>query len=306
MRSAAIDLGSNSVLLLVREADGTVVHDEARVIGFGRGLGDGGTLDPGRVVLALEALGELAATASSLGVAPEAVRLGATSAARRAQDIDVFSRALEAQCGLRLEVISGEWEARLSWLGATSLLESGVDLLGLIDLGGGSTEVITGTADEIDTRVSLEVGSVRLTEGYLGTGIVDPQDVRPMEEHVSGVVSEGVEGTPGLALAVAGTATTLAAMDLGLWVWDPDRVHGHVLDRKTLLHLRNQLLAADAGQRRDLVKVSPERADHLAAGATVLDAVLGAWGLDVCTVSIRGLRHGILMVPQWPPDGPKK
>jgi exopolyphosphatase/guanosine-5'-triphosphate,3'-diphosphate pyrophosphatase len=292
------------VLLLVQEADGTLVHDEARVIGFGRGLGDEGILDPGRVVLALEVLGEFAATAESLGVPPEAVRLGATSAARRAQDIDVFSRALEGQCGLRLAVISGEWEARLSWLGATSLLESGGDSLGLIDLGGGSTEVITGSADGIETRVSLEVGSVRLTEGYLGCGVVDPQDVRPMEEHVSGVVSEGVEGTPGLALAVAGTATTLAAMDLGLWVWDPDRVHGHVLDRKTLFHLRNQLLAADPGQRRDLVKVSPERADHLAAGATVLDTVLDAWRLEACTVSIRGLRHGILMTPEWPPDAP--
>jgi exopolyphosphatase/guanosine-5'-triphosphate,3'-diphosphate pyrophosphatase len=122
-----------------------------------------------------------------------------------------------------------------------------------------------------------------------------------MEEYVSGVVSEGVEGTPGLALAVAGTATTLAAMDLGLWVWDPDRVHGHVLDRKTLFHLRNQLLAADPEQRRDLVKVSPERADHLAAGATVIDAVLEAWGLESCTVLIRGLRHGILLVDEWPP-----
>ena len=306
MRTAAIDLGSNSVLLLVQEADGTVVHDEARVIGFGRGLGDGGTLEPGRVVMALEALGEYAATAESLGVPPEAVRLGATSAARRAQDIDVFARALEAQCGLLLTVISGEWEARLSWLGATSSMEPGGDLLGLIALGGGSTEVITGMASGISTRVSLEVGSVRLTEGYLGTGIVDPQDVRPMEEHVARVVGDDVEGEPGLALAVAGTATTLAAMDLGLWVWDPDRVHGHVLHRKNLLHLRNQLLAADSGQRRDLVKVSPERADYLAAGATVIDAVLDAWGLEACTVSIRGLRHGILMVPEWPPGAPRK
>jgi len=308
VRSAAIDLGSNSVLLLVQEADGSVVHDEARVIGFGRGLGDGGTLDPGRVVLALEALGEYAATAESLGVAAEAVRVGATSAARRAQDIDVFSRALEAQCGLRLAVISGEWEARLSWVGATSDEGSvaGTDSLGLIDLGGGSTGVITGSGGGIDTRVSLEVGSVRLTEGYLGTGIVDPQDVQPMEAHVERVVSEGVEGIAGQALAVAGTATTLAAMDLGLWVWDPDRVHGHVLHRKTLFHLRNQLLAADPGQRRDLVKVSPERADHLAAGATVIDAVLDAWGLEACTVSIRGLRHGILMAPEWPLDGPQE
>ncbi len=303
MRRAAIDLGSNSVLLLVQEADGTVVHDEARVIGFGRGLGDGGTLDPGRVVVALEALGEYAATAEALGVPPEAVRLGATSAARRAQDIDVFSRALSDQCGLRLVVISGAQEAQLSWLGATQ--GEPADSLGLIDLGGGSTEVITGTANGMEKRVSLEVGSVRLTEAFLGCDIVDPARVGPMEAHVAREVEAGVNGAPEVALAVAGTATTLAAMDLGLWAWDPDRVHGHVLQRQTLLHLRNQLLAADPGQRRDLVKVSPERADYLAAGATVIDAVLGAWGLEACTVSVRGLRHGILLAPEWPPGAPK-
>jgi exopolyphosphatase / guanosine-5'-triphosphate,3'-diphosphate pyrophosphatase len=295
VRRAAIDLGSNSVLLTVVDESGQVLHDEARVVGLGKDLGDGGVFLEARMGAAAAALADYAARAETLGVPAAEVAAVATSAARRASNASAFFDRVRAQTGLCMQTISGEEEARLSWLGATSGLSTPDEPLLVIDIGGGSTEVIVGRGPTMDARRSLEAGSVRLTEGFLGTGKVAAKDVARARDHVAALVSTlAWPVRPTRAIAVAGTATTLAAIDAGLMAWNGDVVHGHVLSRGTLATQAATLQAASPAKRRVLAQVSPPRADFLLAGTVLLDAVLAAARLDACTVSIRGLRFGLL------------
>ncbi|MEE2752129.1 MAG: hypothetical protein VX519_11925 [Myxococcota bacterium] len=298
MNRAAIDLGSNSVLLTVTDSNNRILHDEARVVGLGQGLGDGGEFDPERVAHTLSALSDYAQTASEYGIPAEDVRLGGTSATRRARDIQSFAQRIAVETGLVLQVISGAEEARLSWHGAIS--DRTGTQLAVIDLGGGSTEVITGTLEAITSRVSLELGSARLTERFLGQEPVAKASADALREFIQQTVSSQVKDIATEAIAVAGTATTLAAIDLQLPHWDSERVHGHSLQVTTLGSIAEQLLSLDAPGRRSLAHVSPERADFLAAGALVIQAILQHWDLQATTVSIRGLRFGILGAQHWP------
>lgn len=295
VRRAAIDLGSNSVLLTVVEADGSVVHDEARVVGLGQGLGERGLLRPERMEAAVEALADFARVARELGVAPGAVRGVTTSAARRALNAATFLARVRAVTGITLEVISGDEEARLSWLGARQGLALEEGPVGLVDVGGGSTELVVGAEGRVSWRVSVEAGSVRLTEAFLGTGVVNHTDYARLRGHVDGLFGPvRPQGRCRVALAVAGSATTLAAMDLGLGAYDGARVHGYRLTRAAIRTWIDRLLGASPEERRALVAVSPERADSLLAGATLLDAGLAALGRQAAVVSDRGLRFGVL------------
>jgi exopolyphosphatase/guanosine-5'-triphosphate,3'-diphosphate pyrophosphatase len=293
MPRAAIDIGSNSLLLLVVDDAGRVLHDEARVIGLGRGLGDRGVFRPDRMEAALAALGDYATTAHSLGVAPADVRAVATSASRRALNAGTFYAGVRAKTGLRVEVVSGEEEARLTWLGGVDGLGLGPGPALLVDPGGGSTEVIVGEGPHIRSRVSLEIGTVRLTEQYLGTGIVNATALARLRAHVDAAVATlDLEVIPKAAIAVAGTATTLAAADLGLATYDASVVHGSTLTAAALRRWIDRLLAAGPEERRRLIAVSPERADTVLAGAVILLHVLERARRQAWRVSDRGLRFG--------------
>jgi exopolyphosphatase/guanosine-5'-triphosphate,3'-diphosphate pyrophosphatase len=290
---AAIDIGSNSLLLLVLDDAGNVLHDEATVVGLGRGLGDVGVFRPDRMEAALGVLTGYAARARELGVAPEQVRTIATSASRRALNATTFYAGVKAKTGLRAEVVSGEEEARLTWLGGVDGLGLGPGPSLLCDPGGGSTEVILGEGPHIRTRTSLEIGTVRLTEQYLGTGVVAASALARLRAHVDAAVATlDLDLIPKAAVAVAGTATTLAAADLGLEVYDPAVVHGSTLTAAALRRWIDRLLAANPEERRRLVAVSPERADTVLAGAVILLAVLERARRQAWRVSDRGLRYG--------------
>ncbi len=302
MTRAAIDLGSNSVLLTVVDAQGAVLHDEARVVGLGKGLGDGGRFREDRMLAAPEALADYARIAAGLGVDPVTIRAVTTSAARRATNAADFFSALRAELRLDFRVITGDEEARLSWLGATHALPDGGQPRVMIDIGGGSTEVVVGRGDTLAARCSLEAGSVRLTEAFLGTALVSPQDLARARTHVAALVETLTWPHPvHSAVSVAGTATTLAAMDAGLTAFDPDIVHGHVLTRAALAAQASELEAAGPERRRELARVSPARADYLLAGTLLLDTILAAAGLAETVVSARGLRFGVLLAGE---EGP--
>lgn len=297
MPRASIDIGSNSLLLLVQGDDGATLHDEARVIGLGRGLGERGLFRPDRMEAALEVLREYAATASGLGVPPDAIKAVATSAARRALNATTFLERVKKEAGIAVRVISGEEEAWLTWLGARQGLELPEGPVGLVDIGGGSTEIVVGERDVVQLRVSLEIGTVRLTDQLLdgGRGRIDPRAHARLRAHVEEVVhAVAWPALPRVIIASAGTATTLAAMELGQTVYDGARVHGSRLSRAALRRWIDRLLDADPDERRRLAAVSPERADTLLAGATVLDAVLAHARRETLLVSDRGLRHGVL------------
>lgn len=297
MPRAAIDIGSNTLLLLVVDDDGNTVHDEARVVGLGQGLGARGMLKPDRMDAALEVLRDYADTARSLGVPPYDVRAAATSAARRALNARAFLDRVQSETQLGVQIVSGEREALLTWRGAAGELRLPSGPLAVVDLGGGSTEIVQGEGAEIRSRVSLEVGSVRLTEQFFGPtpDRYRPADLSRLREAVTTVISGlAWDRLPRALVAVAGTATTLAAMERGLTSWDRAAVHGMRLTRGALRRQVDRLLHSDAAERRTLAAVSPARADYLLAGAVVLDRICASALRDSMVVSDGGVRHGLL------------
>ncbi len=299
MARAAIDIGSNSLLLTVVDAHGIVLHDSATVVGLGRGMGDDGAFTDDRMVHAAQVLRSYVARASELGVATSAIRAVATSAARRAPNAQGFFDKLRADLGLGVAIISGPEEARLTFLGAVSgleLPEHGRVLV--VDLGGGSTELAIGEQGELVRRASLELGVVRLTEKHLGYGAANDGDIRRGRDAVRAELSRAVLGeVPRLVVAVAGTATTLAAIDAGVERWTPGCVGGRRLKRSTLRTLAHRFATASPTEREVLAAVSPKRAPYLLAGAVVLAEVLDHVGARRYLVSERGLRFGVLAEP---------
>lgn len=298
MPRASIDLGSNSVLLLVVDDEGNTLHDEARVVGLGAGLGDRGMLRPDREVAALEALVDYAQTARDLGVQPWEITTAWTSSGRRAMNATGFIQKVEHHSRIRLTVISGEEEARLTWRGALAGLPLPGGPVGVVDLGGGSTEFVLGEGPRIGSRVSLELGSVRLTEQFFGPEPTRyrPQDLAKLRAFVDETIAtHSWSHLPRSLVAVAGTATTLAAMELGLTAWDREAVHGSRLTRAALRRQIDRLLPTGPRERRDLAAVSPERADFLLAGACVLEAACNAAHKDSLRISDGGVRHGLLL-----------
>jgi exopolyphosphatase/guanosine-5'-triphosphate,3'-diphosphate pyrophosphatase len=292
---AAIDLGSNSVLLTVLSATGDVLHDEARVVGLGRGVGDGGHIQPDRIEAALSALIDYANTAARFGIQNNEVEAFATSASRRAKNSDQFYNRVKAEAGLKFTIISGAEEARLTYLGATDGLAQNTESVAVIDLGGGSTEVVQGVGPKLNSGVSLELGSTRLTEDFLGDDAVSDEDYRAMAARINELSNSlAVNRTPDIVICVAGTATTLAAIALGLTEWDSAKVHGMIMTRASLQSLIEKLKGASKLERRVIAAVAPERADSLLAGATAIDLLLGKLGVEATTISVRGLRFGVL------------
>lgn len=298
MPRASIDLGSNSVLLLVIDDGGTVLHDEARVVGLGAGLGDRGLLRPDREEAALAALVDYAETARGLGVQPWDITTAWTSSGRRALNATGFIQKVDAATRIRLQVISGDEEARLTWRGALAGLPLPEGPVGVVDLGGGSTELVLGEGPRIGSRTSLELGSVRLTEQFFGTEPVRyrPQDLARLRAFVDAAFHGHTwRHLPRALVAVAGTATTLAAMELGLTTWDREVVHGSRLTRAALRRQIDRLLPTGPRERRELAAVSPERADFLLAGACVLEAACSAAHKDSLRISDSGVRQGLLL-----------
>ena len=306
MIRATLDIGSNTLILLVaRKDDRGLVQtlcDEAHVVGLGRGLAERGMFRPDRMDAAVEVLSHLAGRARALGVAPWDIHAVATSAARRALNAQTFFARVQSETGIRVEVISGEEEARLTWRGASGGIDVHAGTVGVVDLGGGSTEVVVGEDGKMGARASLELGSVRLTERFLqerpdaAPQRFRPQDLAQLRAHVEKAVAQFQwPVVPRTLIAVAGTATTLGAMELGLHVWDRDKVHGMRLTRASLRRWIDRLLDSDASERRALAAVSPERADYLLAGACVLDAVADSARRESLRVSDGGVRHGLMV-----------
>lgn len=301
MPAAAIDIGSNSVLLTVVADDGGLLHDEARVVGLGRGLGDRGLFQSDPMAAATAALTDYVRIAKQHGVDSWSIKAVATSAARRAMNAETFFARLQRKIGLRVKIISGEEEARLTWLGSQRDLELPPGPRLVVDLGGGSTELVLGEGPDLHTRVSLELGTVRLTEGMLPSddqGRVDAGAVARARKFIEVEMSTVVlQPVPRTVVGVAGTVTTLATMRLGLPTYDPEAVHGSPLTRADLARFVDLLLPSTFEQRRELAKASPERADYLLAGVLVLDATLAHARRQQMVVSDRGIRYGMLPLP---------
>lgn len=297
MNRATIDIGSNSILLLVVGEDGSVLRDEARVVGLSRGLGDQGLLDAQRMEAALTVLADYATLAAQHGVPAWMVRAVATSGARRALNARAFLERVRTRTGLRVKVISGEEEAWLTWAGARADLSLPPGPIAVIDPGGGSTEVVLGEGERIELQISLPLGSVRLTEQFFGAepDRYPPRDLARLRGHIQATV-DTVQwpSHPRALIGVAGTVTTLAAMNLGMTRWDRSALHGARLTRGVLRRWIDRLLDSSAEERRTWAAIAPERADYLLAGACLIESLCTAAHRDSLIISDGGVRYGLL------------
>jgi exopolyphosphatase/guanosine-5'-triphosphate,3'-diphosphate pyrophosphatase len=299
-RLATVDLGTNTVRLLVVEAAAgrwRTLHQTQRVTRLGEGQAAAGRLLPEPMRRTAAAVAEYARTARGLGA--DRVRIVATSAVREAVNREEFTARVEAEAGERIEVVSGEDEARLTLLGVTSGLPGLGESFVLFDIGGGSTEFVRGRGGAPAAAVSLRLGVVPLAEEWGEPGPVRWDRFARMrgaiERRLVAEVPEAIgAGGAGELVGTAGTVTTLAALDLGLAAYDAARVHGHRLGRAAVERELARLGALSVSERGRLPCLEPGRADLIIPGIAICLAVLARFGRDHLLVSDRGLREGIL------------
>ena len=301
MRVAALDLGTNTTRLLVADVhDGRVedVERQVRITRLGEGVDARGRLLPVPIARVRNCLSDFRRDLEALEA--ERTLAVATSAIRDADNGEAFLGEVEWSYGFTTRLLSGDEEALLTFRGATlgrSLDEATL----VVDLGGGSTELIVGSESnsllQSGWHASLDVGSVRLTERFLPS---DPPSVAELNECAATVHSLLVErvadnARPVSAIGVAGTVTTLAALDQSLPAYDPERVHGYLLSLDGITAQLERLAALPLAERRNVPALEPERAPVIVAGAVILWEVLAYFGLGGIEASERDLLHGIAL-----------
>jgi exopolyphosphatase / guanosine-5'-triphosphate,3'-diphosphate pyrophosphatase len=298
-RVAVVDIGTNSTRLLVADvSDGSVseLERDSIVTRLGEGVDATGALgdEPQQRVFA--ALDQYAEAIERHGATVRTVVM--TSAVRDASNGGAFADTVRERYGLEGDTLSGDEEARLSFLGATVARDDPGPLL-VIDIGGGSTEMIVGADGAVDFHVSTQVGVVRHSERRLHSDPPTPAELAALAADARSVIEaavpEDVRARVGGAVAVAGTATSCAAIDLELDPYDPDRVEGHTLSRERIAELRDRLAALPLSERREVVGLDPARAPTIVAGTVVLLEVLGAFALDAVEVSEHDILWGVAL-----------
>ena len=295
-RFAVIDVGTNSVKFHIgeRRADGTwsTVVDRAEITRLGEGLQQTGLLGPGPMTRTAEAIARMAEEARLHGVAATAA-VG-TAGLRIAPNGPDFVEAVQARCGVRIDIVSGETEARLAYRAATADLRT-VGSRVVFDTGGGSSQFSFGHGDRVDERFSVEVGAVRFTEEF---GLFEAVSQEALAAAL-GAIDEGLvrldgRSSPETLVGMGGAVTNLAAVKHGLAEYDPDVVQGTVLDRAEIDRQIELYRTRDVDRRRTVVGLQPQRAETILAGACIVRTVLDKLGRDSLTVSDRGLRYGVL------------
>jgi exopolyphosphatase/guanosine-5'-triphosphate,3'-diphosphate pyrophosphatase len=219
-----------------------------------------------------------------------------TAGLRIAPNSDDFIADVQARHALTVEVISGDDEARLAYLGTVAGIGDTSGSLVVFETGGGSSQFTFGHGDEIDDRFSVDVGAVRYTEKYrLGDAVSEDVLAEALGAIAADLERLDHRPTPDTLVAMGGAVTNLAAVKHGLETYDPDVVHGTVLDR-TEIDRQIELYRTRTGdERRSVVGLQPQRADIILAGACIVRTVLDKLGSESLTVSDRGLRHGLLV-----------
>lgn len=296
-RFAAIDVGTNSVLLLVadRSPDGrfTAVEERAEITRLGRGVDATRQLAPEAIEETLRVLEAYAKDARDLGA--EAIVASATSATRDARNGQAFLDGARVRAGLTVEVISGDEEARLSFASAQADFGGSRPLI-VLDIGGGSTEFIVGDiAGRVSWRKSFDVGAVRLTERLLRGDPPGDDEVAAVRALLAETFAELPAPPVGARLVgVAGTVTTLCAVARRVDPYDAAKVHGAELTAAEVSQVVARLAALPVRLRRTVPGLQPKRADVIVAGGLVLEAAMQAARADHLVVSDRGLRWGLL------------
>lgn len=293
-RVAVLDIGTNSTRLLVADvAAGRVRPLERRstVTRLGRGVDLSGHLAAEAVEDVCGAISTYLETVRELGAAR--IDAIATSAVRDADNGGAFVAELRERFALSARVLDGEEEARLTYLGATVEQPPAEPTL-VIDIGGGSTELVVGAGAEIGFHTSLQAGVVRHSERYLTTDPPAASELEELATDVRGLIEKAVASGVGASrgIAVAGTPTSLAAVEMGLVPYDPNRVHGHVLELPSIQRMLSQLASLPLAERIEVAGLHPERAPTIVAGVVILVEAMRAFGLERVAVSEHDILYG--------------
>ncbi len=299
---AAIDCGTNSVRLLVADADGTPIERLMRITRLGQGTDRTGRLADDAVERTLEVLREYRRVADAHGVTR--LRMAATSASRDAANRDEFFDAAEAILGVRPELLSGAEEAAASFRGATAGLDPTLGPFLVVDIGGGSTEFALGSVradgtSVIEGSVSVDVGCVRMTEKFLHHDPPLPEELSNCLAEVALHLDDVVRELPGLAAAstfvgLAGTITNVAAVEIGLAEYDPDRIHHFVLTKDAAEDVFRTLATEPLAERVHNPGLEAARADVIVGGLCVLVSVFRGLDLGECLVSESDILDGLV------------
>jgi exopolyphosphatase/guanosine-5'-triphosphate,3'-diphosphate pyrophosphatase len=294
LRVAVIDIGSNSTRLLVADVeDGRVTPIERRstVTRLGRGVDLSGRLAAEAIEAACGAIDPYVATLQEMGA--ERIDAICTSAVRDAGNGSAFVAELRERFALSARVLDGAEEARLTYLGATSEHFPEEPTV-VIDIGGGSTELIVGEGRTIDWHTSLQAGVVRHSERHLTSDPPTPVELEALADDLRSLIDTATVEAPRATagIAVAGTPTSLAAIELELDPYDPKRVHGHVLELPAIQRMLSQLASVPLAQRTEIVGLHADRAPTIVAGVVTLVEVMRAFDLDRITVSEHDILYG--------------
>ncbi len=301
-RVAAVDCGTNSIRLLIAEAgsDGRLVDLDRRteIVRLGQGVDATGEFHPEALVRTFAAVDGYAELIRAAGVTPDRVHFVATSASRDASNREEFFSGVQQRLGVLPEVISGEVEAQLSFTGALSRVRPEREPVLVMDIGGGSTELIVGSAaGELRSAVSLDIGSVRLTERFLEVNPPAAEDLGRAARYIDDLLDgSGVDfAAIGTWIGVAGTATTLAGVHLQLETYDREKVHGSTLARADLAAMLAELSSKTVEQIRALPSMHPNRADVITGGALIAARVAARLSVPDLVVSESDILDGIAL-----------
>jgi exopolyphosphatase/guanosine-5'-triphosphate,3'-diphosphate pyrophosphatase len=292
---AAIDNGTNSTRLLISEGGVVTLDRRMNITRLGQGVDQSGRLAPEAIDRVLTVLREYRGAMDEAGV--ERVRATATSAARDAANRDDFFGPAEEILGVPLELLSGEEEGRLSFLGGTAELDPANGPFLVADIGGGSTELIVGT-DEPEAVHSLDVGCVRLTERFIENDPAKPEELVAclslVEAHLDGVLRESpVVGDAKTFVGQAGTVASAAAVEIGLPVYDRDRIHHFVLEREAVEDVFRTLATENRDERMGNPGMEEGRVDVIVGGLCVLVQLMRQYDFDECLVSESDILDGL-------------
>jgi exopolyphosphatase/guanosine-5'-triphosphate,3'-diphosphate pyrophosphatase len=298
---AAVDCGTNSTRLLVVRASGEVAAREMRITRLGAGVDASRRLRPEAIGRTLDVLKEYRALMDAEHVTR--ARLVATSAVRDAANSEAFLEPASATVGVRAEVLSGDEEGRVSYEGATDDLPPVAGQTVVIDIGGGSTEVVTLDDGGAIAAISLDIGCVRLTERYLKSDPPTDEEIDAARRAIGVELERATRQIPALSklgsgdrlIGLAGTVSTLASLELGLAHYERERIHHSVLSRASVEKWCDLLGAERVQQRADRAAITKGREDVIFGGTLVLRETMHRFGLAECLVSEADILDGLVL-----------
>ena len=295
MKYASIDIGTNTVLMLVAEYRGGRLEDAldlATITRLGEGLRQTGLISGNAAERTLEVLRRYKETARRLGV--DEIECVGTAALREAQNSADFTERASAELGIRVRVISGRDEAYYTYLSVREDRFPGMDRFIIVDIGGGSTELIEGDRERFGGFVSLPVGSVKLTEQFIRSDPPKEEEIERLTRYLKETISAPFDGRGEMVIGTAGTVTNLAGIVLGLEGYEKEKVHGLRISLREIDAVIERLKGLTVAQRRDVRGMEQGREDILPQGILLMGEIMRYFGAGELTVSAGGVRYGVL------------